>query len=106
MPPTDDFVAVADAARIAPGKLRAFQVHGREVLVCNVGGQLFALEDRCTHAAVKLSDGRLRGCVLECPLHGGKFDVRDGSVRSGPPMRALATFPVRVRDGHVEVGLG
>jgi nitrite reductase/ring-hydroxylating ferredoxin subunit len=99
----DGYVALIAATALAPGKTRSLDLAGWRVLLCNVAGEFFAVEDRCSHANVALADGKLRGCILECPLHGGKFDVRDGSVKSPPPVRPLATFAVRVREGRVEV---
>lgn len=54
------------------------------VVVCRVKGELYALEDNCSHADTPLSEGRLRGYQITCPLHGTSFDVRDGT-HSGPP---------------------
>ena len=54
------------------------------IVVCRVAGELHAIEDNCSHADTPLSEGRLRGFNLVCPLHGASFDVRDGS-HSGPP---------------------
>jgi len=99
----DGYVALIEASALAPGAMRSLELAACRVLLCNVAGRFFAVEDRCSHANVALADGRLRGCILECPLHGGKFDVRDGSVKSPPPLRPLATFDVRVREGRVEV---
>ncbi|MED5264686.1 MAG: Rieske 2Fe-2S domain-containing protein, partial [Actinomycetota bacterium] len=54
------------------------------IVVCRVNGELFGLEDNCSHADTPLSEGRLRGHQLTCPLHGTSFDVRTGE-HSGPP---------------------
>ena len=66
--------------------------------------RLYAIEDRCPHAGVALASGRLEGFVLECPLHGGRLDVRDGSPVEAPIRRAAERFAVRegVR-GELEV---
>ena len=54
------------------------------IVVCNVQGEIYALEDNCSHADTPLSEGRLRGWHITCPLHGASFDIRDGS-HGGPP---------------------
>lgn len=77
------------------GSLYAFELLGLRLIVCNVEGTPYVLEDRCPHAGVALAPGRLRGCVLECPLHGGKLDVRDGSPAAPPIRRAARSFAVR-----------
>ena len=97
---------VVDVTDLAPGQMRALEAHGRRLLVCNAEGRFYALEDRCPHAFIGLSAGRLRGCVLECPQHGGSLDVRDGSPKSLPIRRAATTFPVRPVEGGIEIDLG
>ena len=89
-----------------PGELQAVEVGEHRIVLCNAAGELYALEDRCPHADVKLSGGRLEGTVLECPFHGGKLDVRDGSPRRPPIRRPAATFPVRVVDGGFDIEIG
>ena len=97
---------MVDALRsedVAPGRTRRCTVDGQDVLVCNVGGEYFAVADVCTHDRGPLGEGRLRGTVIECPRHGARFDVRDGAVLAPPAVRPLPTYPVLVRDGVVDV---
>lgn len=76
---------LGDLSDLADGEMRVFEDIGDYgVVVCKVKGELFAVEDNCSHADTPLSTGRLRGHMLGCPLHGSSFDVRDGS-HSGPP---------------------
>ena len=95
-------IAVGD---VAPGRSRRCVIDGQAVLVCNVGGELYALADTCTHDRGPLGEGRLRGHLIECPRHGSRFDIRDGAAKTPPAMRPVTTYPVRVRDGAVEVQL-
>jgi nitrite reductase/ring-hydroxylating ferredoxin subunit len=95
-----------DVAQPAPGEMRAVSVAGRSVLVCNVAGALYAIENRCPHAGIPLATGRLRGCVLECPMHGGKLDVRDGSPKALPIRVAAPLFGVRAASSGLEICLG
>jgi 3-phenylpropionate/trans-cinnamate dioxygenase ferredoxin component len=90
---------------VAPGRSRRCVIDGQAVLVCNVGGDFYALDDTCTHDRGPLGEGRLRGHHIECPRHGSRFDVRDGEPTTPPAIRAVATYPVRVRDYAVEVQL-
>jgi nitrite reductase/ring-hydroxylating ferredoxin subunit len=82
------------------------EVAERQIVLCNAEGRVYALEDRCPHAEVRLSGGRLEGTLLECPLHGGKLDVRDGSPQRPPIRRPAVSFPVRQVDGGFEIQLG
>ena len=88
---------------VAPGRSRRCVIDGRAVLVCNVGGVVYAITDTCSHDRGPLGEGRLRGPFVECPRHGSRFDVRDGEPKTPPALRALATYATRVRDGSVEV---
>ena len=94
-----------DVAGLDPGSLRALEIEGRKVLVCRAGGAFYALENRCPHAEVELSSGQLVGHVLECPLHGGKLDVRDGRPCAQPIRRPAATYPVRAAGASIEIRL-
>ena len=100
------YVRVGGADDVRPGRARAVAVEDQHVLLCNVDGSLYAVADVCTHDRGPLGDGRLRGSTIECPRHGARFDVRDGSVVAPPAVRALATYPVRVVDGVVEIAVG
>jgi 3-phenylpropionate/trans-cinnamate dioxygenase ferredoxin subunit len=99
------YVTVAAEGDVRPGHTRAVQAGAERMLLCNVDGQLCAIADVCTHDRGPLGEGRLRGATIECPRHGARFDVRDGSVVAPPAIVALPTYPVRVANGHVEVGV-
>ena len=90
----------------AAGQMRAVDAGGTSVLVCNVDGALHALENHCPHAGIPLADGRLRGCVLECPMHGGKLDVRDGTPKAAPIRTRAPLFAVRRTETGIEIRRG
>ena len=94
-----------DVSDLRPGSLQRVHCEGREILLCNAQGEYYAVGERCSHAAVSLADGRLRGYRLECPRHGGCFDVRDGRTLRGPARDAIPSYRVhRVADGiEVEI---
>jgi 3-phenylpropionate/trans-cinnamate dioxygenase ferredoxin subunit len=98
--------AVIDVSGLAPGTARGFDVAGRSVLVCFAEGRFYALDNLCPHQAFPLAGGRLDGCVYECPHHGGKLDVRDGSPRRPPIRRAVSTYAVREAEGGLEIDFG
>jgi 3-phenylpropionate/trans-cinnamate dioxygenase ferredoxin component len=101
----DGFRRAAAIDDVSPGRSRRCTVDGHDVLVCNVGGDFYAIADVCTHDRGPLGEGRLRGFVVECPRHGARFDVRDGAVKAPPAVKPVATYLARVRDGAVEVEL-
>jgi nitrite reductase/ring-hydroxylating ferredoxin subunit len=83
--------------------MTTLEAAGQRLLLCNVGGTPHAIEDRCPHAFARLSEGRLEGHVLECPLHGGKLDVRDGQPLAPPIRRPVRTFAVRRSGEQLQV---
>ena len=87
------------------GSLRACTIDGRELVLCHSKEGLYALDNICTHAYARMSEGRLRGIRLVCPLHGASFDVRDGRVLGAPASRPLLSHGVRIVDGQVELAV-
>lgn len=66
-------------------------------------GEVYAVDDTCTHQDASLSDGWLEGCEIECPLHSSRFDLRTGAVDSPPAKRPVRTHGVVVEDGMIYV---
>ena len=94
---------VVDVSDLAPGQTRPIEALGAKILVCNAEGRFYAIENRCPHATVRLDGAALRGHVLECPVHGGTLDVRDGSPLGHPIRRRVATYAVREGEGTIEI---
>jgi len=97
------FAVTIDVADLAPGQTRAVEAFGAQLLVCNAEGRFYAIENRCPHALVRLDSAMLTGCILECPVHGGRLDVRDGSPQRRPIRTPAITFPVRESAGQIEI---
>ncbi|RZS82792.1 3-phenylpropionate/trans-cinnamate dioxygenase ferredoxin subunit [Motilibacter rhizosphaerae] len=98
-------VRVTSLAELPLGSVRAFVVGGSPVVLAHVEEGVLALQDRCSHGAVKLSEGELDGCTLECWLHGSRFDLRTGKPSGPPAVQAVATYAVRVEGDDVLVDL-
>ena len=96
-------VPVLSLAALAEGEMAACEVAGKEILVCHVEGQFYAISNRCSHAGQKLSLGKLRGFELSCPLHRATFDVRTGHPLKAPASEAIARFPVTLAEGKINV---
>jgi 3-phenylpropionate/trans-cinnamate dioxygenase ferredoxin component len=95
---------VAAAADIAPGTTKPFTVDGYQILICNVGGSFYAIDDVCTHDGGPLDQGSLEGYRAVCPRHGATFDVRDGAPTL-PAVVPIDTYAVREADGELYVDL-
>ncbi|MDQ2871606.1 MAG: non-heme iron oxygenase ferredoxin subunit [Candidatus Eremiobacteraeota bacterium] len=88
--------AVAKVSDVAPGTTKRIVIGGIEVMLCNVDGSIYAIEDVCTHDGGPLDQGFLEGTCIECPRHGAKFDVRTGAVMQLPAVMPVASYPVHV----------
>lgn len=94
---------IADAENLKPGEILGAEVDGAHVAVFNVEGTLYATSNICTHAFTYLSEGYLEECIIECPLHAGRFDVRTGKGQGAPVTTDLQTFNVRQSAEGVEI---
>jgi 3-phenylpropionate/trans-cinnamate dioxygenase ferredoxin component len=95
---------VAALSEIVPGTTKRVELAGLGVLLCNVDGAVYAIEDVCTHDGGPLDQGELEGACVVCPRHGATFDVRSGDPTM-PAVMPVATFPVDVRGDDVYVEL-
>ncbi len=78
------FVEVAKLDEIAPGGMRAYEVKGKEIVLCNYDGKIYAVSRRCGHMNSPLEMGTLEGYILTCPMHYSQFDITTGEALSGP----------------------
>ena len=92
------------ASKLSDGEPLGFKVADRRVALYKVDDEIFATDDVCSHAFALLSAGFLEGHVVECPLHGAMFDVRDGRCRSGA-YKDIRVFKVEIRDSEIYVYL-
>ena len=98
-----EFVAVARDGDLMENGQKVVAVAGKSVLLCRSAGQIFAVENMCSHEFQPLQGGTLAHCILSCPLHGAEFDLKTGEPLGPPAFDPLLTFPIRVRDGMIEV---
>ena len=101
-----EFVVVADEGDLPNGERLFVEIDEFQIVVFNIAGKLFAIEDICSHDDGPLGDGELEtDYEIACPRHGARFDVRNGYAMTLPAVEDIQAFPVRVSDGKVEVGL-
>jgi 3-phenylpropionate/trans-cinnamate dioxygenase ferredoxin subunit len=88
---------IADASELKPGGMLRVEVDGRAYCIARVdSGEVYAVDDLCTHEDESLSEGELWGCHIECPAHGSRFDVTDGEVSGLPAKTPTKTYPCHV----------
>jgi nitrite reductase/ring-hydroxylating ferredoxin subunit len=111
---------VARTAEIPPGERKLVSVRGRDVVVFNVKGELFALLDRCPHQGGSLCRGKLvglveadgpgryrytrRGEIIRCPWHGWEFDLRTGKSQCDPRRTWVKSYPAAIAPGSEIAG--
>lgn len=93
--------AVCPMAELLPGEHTVCFDGDTAILVCNIDGEIYALEDKCTHQDFELSPGKLDGAEIECVLHGAKFDVLTGQALCAPAYAPVPKFPVRIDNGVI-----
>ena len=113
-----ELAKVSTVSEIPQGEMKKFDIDELEITIANVGGNLYAFEDRCPHMNVALHRGKLEGKEVVCPLHKSRFDVTTGSKTAEPRIpvpkafkmgslmanvrtRDLILYPVKVIDGDV-----
>ncbi|MDQ2838647.1 MAG: non-heme iron oxygenase ferredoxin subunit [Actinomycetota bacterium] len=92
-------------AQLSDGQPLRVELDQLDVAVVQVGDEIFAIEDLCSHAEVPLSDGEIDGCTIECELHGSRFDLRTGKPTGPPATRPVPVFETSVIDGEVYADL-
>ncbi|GAB4152984.1 MAG: hypothetical protein Tsb0016_25470 [Sphingomonadales bacterium] len=103
---TETYHRALPAADLADQQSVAVILNDWPVLVARQGDELFAVINRCTHAAAALAGGRVRRGAVICPLHGARFQLATGKCLGGQNYRDLMTFPLRVGDdGWIEVAV-
>ncbi|ASY35551.1 MULTISPECIES: non-heme iron oxygenase ferredoxin subunit [unclassified Streptomyces] len=81
------------------------ELDGTPVAVVRTGGEVFAINDICSHANVSLSEGEVEDCQIECWLHGSAFDLRTGKPSGLPATRPVPVYPVQIDGDDVLVSL-
>ncbi|HZP26812.1 MAG TPA: non-heme iron oxygenase ferredoxin subunit [Dehalococcoidia bacterium] len=98
-----DFKKVATVAEVPQGEMKLVEVDGQEIVIANVDGAFYVFAAECTHMGGPLADGFLVNDVVECPWHGGQFDVKTGQVVAPPPPTPLPTYAVQVEGSDIQV---
>jgi nitrite reductase/ring-hydroxylating ferredoxin subunit len=98
------FEQLASLADLPPGSMLDFEIGDRRVVICNVNGEIHAMDGRCPHRGGPLGQGALHGRMVVCPWHAWEFDCVTGEFDYNPRVKQ-AKFDVRVEQGAVLVNL-
>lgn len=100
-----EYIGVGAAKDLPPGERLFVEIDGETIVIFNIAGKYFAIADVCSHDYGPLGDGDLDGFEVICPRHGARFDVTNGKATALPAVVDIPSYPVRVVDGQIEVGL-
>ncbi|MBI4419253.1 MAG: non-heme iron oxygenase ferredoxin subunit [Gemmatimonadetes bacterium] len=97
---------VAQVSDVPPGTGKRVYLGTDAIAIFNVAGTFYACSDRCTHGRASLSEGTVdpATCVLTCPWHGGKFDLKTGTPTGGPPVVPIKTYQVKIEGARILAG--
>ena len=100
-----EFLEIAPADQLPDGERMFIEVEGKSIVIFNLAGGLFAIGDVCSHDNGPVGDGEIEENEIICPRHGGRFDIRTGKATSLPAVMDIPSYPVREKDGMIEIGM-
>ena len=98
------YVKAARMGELAPGQKKLVQIGGDRILLANLEGNYYAVDDVCPHAYGVLSMGQMAGDEVICPLHYSAFNVKTGEVLSPPCDEGLTVYGVKLEGDDILVG--
>ena len=101
----ENWITVAERDTLEAGSVTGAKAGEIDVALYNIDGEIFATHNLCTHAHAMLSDGWLEGDIIECPLHGGRFEAKTGKGLGSPITCDVKTLPVRIQGNTVQVNI-
>ena len=100
---SDEWIDIAHTDDVFEGDVVSVEIAEKSIALYQVDGEVFATDNMCTHGNARLCDGFLEGHEIECPLHQGKFDIRNGKAMCAPLTEDVKTYPVKIEGARVFV---
>jgi 3-phenylpropionate/trans-cinnamate dioxygenase ferredoxin subunit len=100
-----DFYEIAPLAELPNGERLFVELDDLPIVIFNIADYFYAIRDRCSHEDLEIGDGEVDGYELICPHHGARFDLRTGEALTLPAVEDIPVYPVRVREGMIELGI-
>lgn len=98
-----EWIDVMSTQELPKGKHALVELEDVELLLVNIDGKFFVVENACSHDGGDLSDGEIDGDEIICPRHGARFCLKSGEVLCAPAFEDIDSYPVRVVDGRIQV---
>ncbi|MEY3979399.1 MAG: hypothetical protein RLZZ375_828 [Pseudomonadota bacterium] len=99
------WIDVAGKDDVPEDDVVGIDINEKSIALYQVEGEIYATDNICTHGNARLCDGFLEGHEIECPLHQGKFDIRNGKAMCAPLTEDIRIYPVKIENGRVLVEL-
>jgi nitrite reductase/ring-hydroxylating ferredoxin subunit len=100
-----NWITVAERSSLEVGSVTGVKAGDLDVALYNIDGEIYATHNICTHALAFMSEGWLEGDIIECPLHGGRFEAKTGKGLGAPITCDLKTLQVRIEGNSVQVNV-
>lgn len=100
-----EFVPIGSIDEVKQGERFFVEIDGQPIVILNINEQYYAIADVCSHDDGPVGEGTLEGFEIVCPRHGARFDVRDGKVLALPAFVDIPSYPVRVTNDQIEIGI-
>ena len=100
----EDFVKVGQTSDLSNGEIMLVEVGDERILLSNIDGKYYAIDEVCPHAEGPLSEGYVEGEEVECPFHGSMFNLKTGENTGPPASESLRRHAVRVDGEDILVG--
>jgi naphthalene 1,2-dioxygenase system ferredoxin subunit len=97
------WIDIASKDDVPENDVMGIDINAKSIALYQVDGEIFATDNICTHGNARLCDGFLEGHEIECPLHQGKFDIRNGKAMCAPLTEDIQIYPVKIEGGRVFV---
>ncbi len=100
-----EYISTVGVSDVPEGEVVRAVVAGKEIAIYNLNGQFYATEGLCTHGHTVLAEGYVEGDLIECRMHGGKFDIRTGKALVAPCTVDLKSYPVKIEGENILVAV-
>lgn len=96
-----NMIKVAEVSDIPVGGVKKVSLEDVDIAIFNIGGELYAIGDTCTHEQASLSEGDLDGDNISCARHGATFNIKTGEVVALPAVMPVATYRVKIEGNDI-----
>lgn len=99
------FIQITSIQEMPDGERLFFEIDGKSIVLYSLNGHFYATGDECSHDGGPIGDGQIEENEIICPRHGARFDIRTGKVTRMPAVKDIPSYPVRINNDKIEIGL-